>query len=122
MLHGISLLVTVSDVKTFVESYTGKGSIAVMKLRHGKGWVRRAFTIIQFTIEECVASMISMAKIVLSGLRYGIVCLKVRVLENDIDQKLRMDFPGLEGVKLYFGYQISKGEFCILKTIFKMLV
>ncbi|BAT98860.1 hypothetical protein LR48_Vigan06g155800 [Vigna angularis] len=114
-LYGFPNYVKTADVKIFVENYTGKGSIAVMKLRHGKGRARRAFAIIQFITEDSATHMVSMA--LSRGLRYGTAYLKAREMESDIDRKLRMDLPGLEGVKLYFGCQISKGGFSVLETI-----
>jgi len=116
-LYGFPNYVKACDVKIFVENYSGKGSIAVMKLRHGKGRSGRAFAIIQFITEDCATHMMGMAKNLSGGLRYGKAYLKAREMESDIDRKLRMDLPGLEGVKLYFGCQISKGGFSVLETI-----
>jgi len=112
-LYGFPASVQASEVKIFVEGSTGIGTIAIMKVRIGKGRVPRAFAIIQFTTEECATSMMSIAP----RLRYGTAYLKSRVMEKDIDPKLRMDFPSLEGLKLYFGCQISKEGFSVFEQM-----
>jgi len=38
-LSGFPCYETVSDVKSFVERYTGEGSVVAMKIREGKGHV-----------------------------------------------------------------------------------
>ncbi|KAL9324882.1 hypothetical protein ACSQ67_005527 [Phaseolus vulgaris] len=116
-LYGFPTSVTAHDVKIFVENYTGKGTIAMMKIRHGKGRIPRAFAIIQFTTEEYAASMMSIANNFLRTLRYGTAFLKARVLEKDIDSKIGMNLPSLEGVKVYFGCPISKEVFSVLEEM-----
>jgi len=46
-LYGFPTSVTTLDVKAFVENFTDKGTISMMKVSHGKSRVPRAFTIIQ---------------------------------------------------------------------------
>ncbi|CAJ1932686.1 unnamed protein product [Sphenostylis stenocarpa] len=111
-LYGFPISVTVSDVRNFVETYTGEGTVSIIKLRHGKGRVPRAYAIIQFTTEDRAKYMISKAKSILGPLRYRSAYLKAREMERDIDPKLVLH--DLESVNLYFGCQISKGEFSVL--------
>ncbi|KAG2377165.1 hypothetical protein LR48_Vigan06g155700 [Vigna angularis] len=115
-LYGFPIPVTAAQVKIFVENFTGEGTIQKLKVRHGKGRVPRAFAIIQFTTEEFATSMMSRANNVSRALRYGTAYLKARVMERDIE-KISENVTSLEGVKLYFGCQISKGRFAVLERM-----
>ncbi|KAG5051207.1 hypothetical protein JHK87_003405 [Glycine soja] len=113
-LYGFPTSVNVSDVKTFVEQYTGEGTVFAIKLRHGKGRVPRAFAIIQFTTANSATSMMSRANNILRTLRYGTSYLKAREMERDIVPRPRVFLHSLDDVKLSFGCQISKGRFSVL--------
>ncbi|XP_020232663.1 RNA-dependent RNA polymerase 1 [Cajanus cajan] len=113
-LYGFPTSVTVADVKKFVENITGEGTVFAIKLRHGKGRFPRAFAIIQFTVANHAAYMMSKANNSLRTLRYGTSFLKAREMERDIVPKPRNFLHSLEDVKLYFGCQISKGRFYVL--------
>ncbi|XP_027360341.1 RNA-dependent RNA polymerase 1 isoform X2 [Abrus precatorius] len=112
-LYGFPSFVTVPDVKMFVEQHTGEGTVFAIKIRQGKGRVRRAFAIIQFTSAKCATSMITLANDVMRTLRYGTSYLKARELERDIVLKPRPFLHRLVDVKLHFGCQISKGRFSV---------
>ncbi|CAI8605421.1 unnamed protein product [Vicia faba] len=113
-LYGFPTHVNVSDVKKFVEQYTGEGSVFAMKIRVGKGRNSRAFAIIQFTTAEDAANMMNLARGTPPTLEYGSSYLKVREMERDIDSKPREVGGSLNDVKLYFGSQISKERFSAL--------
>ncbi|WVZ13521.1 hypothetical protein V8G54_011087 [Vigna mungo] len=113
-LYGFPITVKAADVRKFVENFTGEGTIQTLKVRHGKGRVTRAFAIIQFTTEDFAESMMLRANYV--SLRYRTAYLKARVMERDIE-KISENVPSLEGVKLYFGCQISKERFAVLERM-----
>ncbi|KEH40645.1 RNA-dependent RNA polymerase 1 [Medicago truncatula] len=108
-LYGFPSFVNVSQVKIFVEHYTGEGSVVAMKIRVGNGRVKRAFAIIQFTTAKHATFMMALPS--RTKLRFGDSYLKVRELERDIDPKPRAFLDSLDDVKLYFGCQISKERF-----------
>ncbi|CAJ2674322.1 unnamed protein product [Trifolium pratense] len=113
-LSGFPSTVNVSDVKRFVEQYTGEGSVDAMKIRVGKGRVPEAFAIIQFTNAKHATYMISLSNRSSSTLRYGSSYLNVQEMERNIDSKPRAVFDSLDDVKLYFGCLISKERFSVL--------
>ena len=113
-LYGFPSFVIVSQVKTFVEQYTGEGTVFAIKIRQGKGKVPRAYAIIQFTSAKDAASMMSLATRATTKLWFGSSFLKAREMVRDIVPKPRTFLHGLNDVKLYFGCQISKGRFSVL--------
>ncbi|XP_061371841.1 RNA-dependent RNA polymerase 1-like [Gastrolobium bilobum] len=113
-LYGFPSFVNVSDVKIFVERYTGEGTVYAIKIRQAKSRVPRAFAIIQFTSAKYAASMMSLANNNMQTLRYGSSYLKAREMERDIVPKPRTFLHSLADVKLYFGCQITKGKFSVL--------
>ncbi|KAF7808597.1 RNA-dependent RNA polymerase 1 [Senna tora] len=119
-LYGFPSNVTWFDVQTFVENYTGKGTIDAIKIRQGKGRKARAFAIIQFTTTKEASVIISLANRI--SMYYGSSYLKARELEKDIVSKPRTLLHSLEDVKLHFGCQISKEGFCFLWTKVKVRV
>ncbi|RHN78072.1 putative RNA-directed RNA polymerase [Medicago truncatula] len=113
-LSGFPCYETVYDVKSFVEHYTGEGSVVAMKIREGKGHVRRAFAIIQFTTAKHATYMMTLSNISLPTWRYGGYDLKVREMERDIDPRPIAFLESLDHVKLHFGCPISKERFSAL--------
>ncbi|KAK7274020.1 hypothetical protein RIF29_15090 [Crotalaria pallida] len=113
-LYGFPSYVTLSNVIQFVEGYVGEGAVFSVKLRQGKGRVPRLFAIIQFTSAKDAAYMISLASNNMQTLQYETSYLKAREMERDIVPKPRTFLHNLDNVKLYFGWQISKGRFSVL--------
>lgn len=113
-LYGFPTHVNVSDVKRFVEKYTGEGSVFAMKVRVGKGRSPRAYAIIQFSTAKHATYMMALPSRNPSALQYGSSYLKVREMERDIDSKPREVKDSLDDVKLYFGCQISQERFSVL--------
>ncbi|CAK8570444.1 unnamed protein product [Lathyrus sativus] len=113
-LYGFPTHVNVSDVKRFVEQYTGEGSVFAMKVRVGKGRRVRAYAVIQFTTARHAAYMMSLPSRNSSALVYGGSDLKVREMERDIDPKPRANEDSMDDVKLYFGCQISEERLSVL--------
>jgi len=111
-LYGFPSFVNVSQVKIFVEHYTGEGSVVAMKIRVGNGQIKRAFAIIQFTTAKHATFMMALPS--RTKLRFGNSYLKVREMERDIDPKPRAFLDSLDDVKLSFGCQISKERFSVL--------
>jgi len=125
-LHGFPHYVTVPDVKTFVEQYTGEETVVAIKIRKCSCYknrcrcykkmrfvqIRKAFAIIQFTTTDHATDMMALR----SGekLRFRKSYLKVREMERDIDTKPTTFLDRLDDVKLYFGCQISKERFSVL--------
>jgi RNA-dependent RNA polymerase len=125
-LHGFPHHVTVPDVKTFVEQYTGEESVVAIKIRKCSCYknkcccykkkrfvqIRTAFAIIQFTTTDHATYMMALC----SGkkLQFWKSYLKVTKMERDIDPKPTAFFYRLDDVKLYFGCQISKERFSVL--------
>jgi len=108
-LSGFPCYVTESNVKSFVDKYTGEGSVVAVKIREGKGHVRQAFAIIQFNSAKHATYMMA-----LPNRKFGGYDLKVREMERDIDPKPRAFLESLDDVKLHFGCQISKERFSAL--------
>lgn len=113
-LSGFPCYETVYDVKSFVEKYTGEGSVVAMKIREGKGHVQKAFAIIQFTTAKHATYMMTLSNLSLPTWRYGGYDLKVREMERDIVRRPREFLHSLDDVKLYFGCQISKKRLSVL--------
>ena len=113
-LSGFPCYVTESNVKSFVEKYTGEGSVVALKIRESKGHVRQAFAIIQFTTAKHATYMTASPNRSLPTWWFGGYDLKVREMEGDIDPKPRAFLESLDDVKLHFGCQISKERFSAL--------
>ena len=110
-LYGFPCYVTEDTVKSFVEGITGEGTIDTFKIMQGKGTVPRVFAIIQFVDAKDASYILSKPE---KSIWYRNSYLKARELENDIVPKPKTFLHCLEGVKLYFGCQISKEKFYVL--------
>ena len=109
-LYGFPSSVTESCVRTFVERYTGEGTVFAIKIRPGR---RRAFAIIQFISAGDAAFMISLGNRPTNMLRFSQNSyLKAPEMVRDIVP--RAFSHSLNNVKLYFGCQILKGRFYVL--------
>ncbi|OMO98990.1 RNA-dependent RNA polymerase, eukaryotic-type [Corchorus capsularis] len=95
--------VTAENVKTFLESYTGQGTVYALKLRQQKKG-GRAYAIVQFTRTTDAELIIKLAN---QRLYYGSSYLKAREMENDIVPRPRTFLHTMRHVKVHFGCQVS---------------
>lgn len=98
------------EVKTFLESYTGKETVYALKIRQQKNG-GRAYAIVQFTKSTDAELIIRLTN---QRLYYGSSYLKAREMENDIVPKPRTFLHTMEGVTLHFGCQVSNEKFYVL--------
>ncbi|KAF2305639.1 hypothetical protein GH714_007179 [Hevea brasiliensis] len=108
-VYGFPSNVTVDEVKGFLESYTGEGTVYAMKIREKGG--PRKYAIVQFTIVRAAEYIISLTN---ERLWYDTSYLKARIMDTDIVPKPRTFLHSMEHITLHFGCQISKEEFYVL--------
>ncbi|XP_022776584.1 RNA-dependent RNA polymerase 1-like [Durio zibethinus] len=110
-VSGFLSSVSAEEVKTFLESYTGKETVFALKIRqHKKGG--RAYAIVQFTKSidaECIIKLANQKR-----LYYRSSYLKAQEMENDIVPKPRTFLHTMEHVRVHFGCQVSKDRFYVL--------
>lgn len=112
-LFGFPAGVLQESVKTFVEIFTGEGTIDAINTKRSKGRGRRVYAIIQFTDEEGAKSIISKAT---EGLFYGTSYLKARECNHDILPNPLVFEYNFKCLRLHLGCQISKESFSVLWT------
>ncbi|KAJ9136428.1 hypothetical protein P3X46_033508 [Hevea brasiliensis] len=81
-VYGFPSNVTVDEVKGFLESYTGEGTVYAMKIREKEG--PRKYAIVQFTTVRAAEYIISLTN---ERLWYDTSYLKARIMDNDIISK-----------------------------------
>ncbi|KAF2305651.1 hypothetical protein GH714_007247 [Hevea brasiliensis] len=108
-VYGFPSNVTVDEVKGFLESYTGEGTVYAMKIREKGG--PRKYAIVQFTTVRAAEYIISLTN---ERLWYDTSYLKARIMDTDIVPKSRTFLHSMEHITLHFGCQISKEEFYVL--------
>ncbi|KAF2305656.1 hypothetical protein GH714_007307 [Hevea brasiliensis] len=108
-VYGFPSNVTVDEVKDFLESYTGEGTVYAMKIREKGG--PRKYAIVQFTTVRAAEYIISLTN---ESLWHDTSYLKARVMDTDIVPKPRTCLHSMEHITLHFGCQISKEEFYVL--------
>ncbi|KDP38127.1 hypothetical protein JCGZ_04770 [Jatropha curcas] len=112
-VYGFPSHVTVDEVKKFLESHSGEGTVFAMKIRETKNRGRRKYAIVQFQTARDAELIISLTN---KRLRYGTSYLKARPLDNDIVPKPRTFLHSMDHITLHFGCQISKEKFSVLWT------
>ncbi|XP_068660914.1 probable RNA-dependent RNA polymerase 1 [Aristolochia californica] len=105
------------EVKNFLESHTGEGTVYAVKVRQPKrpGPNARPFAIVQFKESKDANKIAREAQQNL--LRFGCSGLKVRYVERDIVPKPKTFLSTLEGVTLHLGCQVSADEFSVLWNV-----
>ncbi|KAK8567431.1 hypothetical protein V6N13_105398 [Hibiscus sabdariffa] len=102
--------VSVEEVRTFLERYTGEGTVYALKIRQQKKG-GRAYAIVQFTKRADAKQIVRLANL---RLYYGSSYLKAWEMETDIVPKPRTFLHTMEHVKVHFGCQVSKEKFHVL--------
>ncbi|XP_043696159.1 probable RNA-dependent RNA polymerase 1 [Telopea speciosissima] len=105
------------EVKSFLEGYTGDGTVYAVKFRPPQNprpdTKAFAFAIVQFTTAKSADHITSLVS---KRLYYGTLWLKAKHVERDIVPKPRSSILTLENTELYFGCQVSSDKFCVLYT------
>jgi len=107
-VSGFPSTASTDDVKSFLEQYTGEGSVYALKLRPFKNGGRRLYAIVQFMKVSHADTILSKPA---KSLWYGSSYLTVREMERDIVPKPRTYQHSMENTTLHFGCQISKDKF-----------
>lgn len=112
-ISGFPLNIGAEQVKEFLESHTGRGTIHALKVRHPKVIKpnSRDYAIVQFTDSEFAEGI--MLKIE-RRLRYGGSYLVAREMERDIVPKPREAMLELSERALHFGCQVSNDRLHVL--------
>lgn len=105
---------SVDLVKSYVESYTGDGTVYACKVRETKSrnGALSAYALIQFNDEGTAKSVLYLANS--KSIRYIGHYLNARRVEQDIVPKPRMFMHRIQGVTLFFGCQTSNNVFARL--------
>ncbi|OWM90725.1 RNA-dependent RNA polymerase 1-like [Punica granatum] len=109
-LHGFPSSTSAEIVKEFLEKIIGKGTVYAIKVRQAKSG-SRLYAIVQFMTVEDADRIIGLAS---RRLRYGESYLTACKVDQDIVPKPRMPSHSIQGVTLYFGYQLSEKNFSTL--------
>ncbi|KAB2036355.1 hypothetical protein ES319_D04G219500v1 [Gossypium barbadense] len=110
-LSGFASAITVDEVKQFLESYTGEGTVETVKVSHEEG--SRSFAKVQFKNLEDVESILSWTSS--QALLHNNSYLKAWSLKHDIiSQKPKFDLHSIDDLVLHFGSQASKDKFTVL--------
>ncbi|TYH78510.1 hypothetical protein ES332_D04G232300v1 [Gossypium tomentosum] len=110
-LHGFASAITVDEVKQFLESYTGEGSVETVKVSHKEG--SRSFAKVQFKNLEDVESILSWTSS--QSLWHNDSYLRAWPLKHDIiPQKPKFDLHSIDDLVLHFGCPASKDKFTVL--------
>ncbi|XVE74536.1 hypothetical protein DITRI_Ditri12bG0024900 [Diplodiscus trichospermus] len=109
-VSGFPSSVSAEEVKTFLESHTGKETVYALKIRQQKNGGRK-YAIVQFTKIRYAELIIERTR---QRLFYGTSYLKAREMENDIVPKPRTFLHTMEHVKVHFGCQVSNEKFYVL--------
>ncbi|PPD73110.1 hypothetical protein GOBAR_DD29982 [Gossypium barbadense] len=110
-LHGFASAITVDEVKQFLESYTGEGTVETVKVSHKEG--SRSFAKVQFKNLEDVESILSWTSS--QSLWHNDSYLRAWPLKHDIiPQKPKFDLHIIDDLVLHFGNPASKDKFTVL--------
>ncbi|KAK1288302.1 RNA-dependent RNA polymerase 1 [Acorus calamus] len=118
-VSGFPINVTSTEVKKFLESKTGAGTVYALKIRPQKQR-SKAFAVVQFTSRECADFLSLLAN--QKRLRFGTLFLLVQDMERDIVPKPRTPMFKLEDSVLHFGCQTSEDRFLVLWSGIKVEV
>ncbi|KAM7270395.1 hypothetical protein ACFE04_029609 [Oxalis oulophora] len=111
-ISGFPSEVTADCVKSFLESYTGIGTVYGLKIKQYKNGGPRVYALVQFTTNGAAQQIISLAS---RRLWYkNVSFLKAKPMDYDIVPKPRQVSHKME-VSLYFGCQVSNDKFILLK-------
>ncbi|KAK2989890.1 hypothetical protein RJ640_019473 [Escallonia rubra] len=110
-LYGFPCLESADVIKTFLENYTGQGTVYALEVRQSKKPGSRASAKVQFTNNRSAEYIISLAE---KRLWFGTSYLKARAMELDIVQKPKTFVHDMEEINLHFGCQVSREKFLVL--------
>ncbi|XP_022878518.1 probable RNA-dependent RNA polymerase 1 [Olea europaea var. sylvestris] len=110
-VSGFPSLVAAETVKTFLELYTGRGSVVALGVNLCKGSHGRAYARVQFETSTHADIIFNLAKA--DSLYYDASCLKAWA-DIDIMRNPRTYLHEMECVTLNFGSQISREKFSVL--------
>ncbi|KAJ8568981.1 hypothetical protein K7X08_037196 [Anisodus acutangulus] len=108
-VFGFPYLVSAEAVKSFLEKYTGNGTVYALEVKQSKGGPR-AFAKVQFANSRSADIIINLAS---QRLYFGSSYLKAWEMKTDIVQ-LRTYVQQMDGITLNFGCQISDDKFAVL--------
>ena len=110
-LYGFSSVELPEAVTTFLEQYTGEGTVCAVEV--GQYRIKsRAHAKVQFTDSESAETILSMAED--QALWYNDSYLKARALNSEIVQKPKSILYSMDDIILHFGCQVSKEKFSSL--------
>ncbi|MQM03461.1 hypothetical protein Taro_036242 [Colocasia esculenta] len=114
-ISGFPFNIEAEQVKEFLESHTGRGTILALKVRHPKiiKSNSRDYAVVQFTDRDLAKGMLFKAQ---HGLMYDGSYLKAREMERDIVPRPRQNMLELSERTLYFGCQVSSDRLHVLFT------
>lgn len=112
-VYGFPCKVTAEEVKRFLESLIGEGTVYAIEVRKAKNGGPRAYAIVQFTTNIKAEYIISLAR-PKQSLWYESSYLNARPMEHDIVPKPRTYKHTMEKIMLHFGCQISNETFAVL--------
>lgn len=98
------------QVKSFLERFTGLGSIVALEVKQSKSGPR-AYARVQFISRECAEKIMVLTQ---TRLYFGTSYLKAWEADIDMVRNPRVYSHEMESVKLFFGCQVSTDEFSVL--------
>ncbi|CAN4081265.1 unnamed protein product [Withania somnifera] len=108
-VSGFPYLLSAEVVKSFLEQFTGNGTVCALEVKLSREG-RRAFATVQFTDSMSAEKIINLAS---KRLYFGSSYLKAWEMNTDIIQ-LRTYENHMDGITLNFGCQISDEKFAVL--------
>ncbi|CAN4081262.1 unnamed protein product [Withania somnifera] len=108
-VFGFPYLLSAEVVKSFLEQYTGNGTVYALEVKLSRGG-RRAFAKVQFNDSMSAEKIINLAS---KRLYFGSSYLKAWEMDTDII-RLRTYVNHMDGITLNFGCQISDEKFAVL--------